>query len=212
VVFTVLKPGSNVQRLLELLLVGIRPSGGQLPADGDGFRTRGQRVLPPPRPARLSARLSSDMARSGRNASGRSAADSSPRPDAMPASAGIEVVRIPPRSPRANAYAGRWAHRPVQGHRPDAHRRATAPESSPGRPCGALQPAPPAPGQDPVAARLRRRNRGPGYRPEEHASTTPRCPRQTDSRVRTARHEDRRLVLKIPVQSQYEAAGSGGRP
>lgn len=27
----------------------------------------------------------------------------------MPASAGIEVVRNPPRGPRANAYAGRWA-------------------------------------------------------------------------------------------------------
>ncbi len=37
--------------------------------------------------------------------------------DAVLSVAGIEVVKIPPRSPRANAYAERWgAHSPVRGH------------------------------------------------------------------------------------------------
>ena len=43
----VLEPGSNSQRLLQLVAVGIGPPGGQLPADGDGFLDRGQRVFPP---------------------------------------------------------------------------------------------------------------------------------------------------------------------
>ena len=30
--------------------------------------------------------------------------------DVVPAAAGIEAVKIPPRSPRANAYAERWVH------------------------------------------------------------------------------------------------------
>ena len=46
-VLAVLKPGSNSQRLFQLVLVGIGPLGGQLPADGDGFLDRGQRILPP---------------------------------------------------------------------------------------------------------------------------------------------------------------------
>src|SRR6185437_14691924 len=47
-VCALLQPGDDLQRLLQLLLVGIWPSGGQLPADGDGFLDRGQRLLPPP--------------------------------------------------------------------------------------------------------------------------------------------------------------------
>jgi putative transposase len=42
--------------------------------------------------------------------------------DAVLSAAGIEVVKIPPRSPAANAYAELGAHRPGRGHRPDADR------------------------------------------------------------------------------------------
>ena len=41
-----LKQGSNSQRLFQLVVIGIGPPGSQLPADGDGFLDRGQRVLP----------------------------------------------------------------------------------------------------------------------------------------------------------------------
>ena len=61
VAFTVLKPGSKSQRLFQLI-VGIGPPGGLL----DG----GQRVLPRPRSATLADRLFSELARSGRIASG----------------------------------------------------------------------------------------------------------------------------------------------
>ena len=52
--------------------------------------------------------------------------------DAVLASAGIEAVKIPPRSPRANALCGTVrAHRPDRGHRPDADlRRATPADRS----------------------------------------------------------------------------------
>ncbi len=54
--------------------------------------------------------------------------------DAVLAGAGIEVVKIPPRSPRANAYAEKVrAHRPDRGHRPDAHLRRAASADDPGR-------------------------------------------------------------------------------
>ena len=54
--------------------------------------------------------------------------------DAVLADAGIQAVKIPPRSPRANAYRGTVrAHRPDRGHRPDAHLRRTASADDPGR-------------------------------------------------------------------------------
>lgn len=53
--------------------------------------------------------------------------------DAVLAGAGIEVVKIPSWSPRANCYAERWgADRPVRGHRPDADRRPAAPAGGTG--------------------------------------------------------------------------------
>lgn len=53
--------------------------------------------------------------------------------DAVLAGAGIEVVKIPALSPRANCYAERWgADRPVRGHRPDADRRPAAPAGGTG--------------------------------------------------------------------------------
>ena len=53
--------------------------------------------------------------------------------DAVLAAAGIEVVKIPPRSPRANAYSERWVRTArVRSRRTDAHRRATAPAGGPG--------------------------------------------------------------------------------
>jgi putative transposase len=52
--------------------------------------------------------------------------------DAVLSGAGIEVVKIPPHSPRANAYAERWVRSPGRGHRPAAHRRVAALARSPG--------------------------------------------------------------------------------
>ena len=66
------------------------------------------------------------------------------------------------------------AHRPGRGHRPDADRRAAAPAGGPGRVRRALQPASPAPGQEPAATGLRRHHHGPGHRPGDGADTTPR--------------------------------------
>ena len=74
--FAMLKPCNNSQRPFKLVAVRIGPPGGQLPADGDGLLDRGQRLLRRPSPASRIARLFSDPARSGRNASGRAAASS----------------------------------------------------------------------------------------------------------------------------------------
>jgi len=92
--------------------------------------------------------------------------------DAMLSGAGIEVVKIPPRSPRANAYAERWVRtRPGRGHRPDAHRRVTALARSPGRVRRALQPPSPAPSPEPAATGLRRHHHGRGHRPDDGEDT-----------------------------------------
>ena len=47
-VFAVLKPGSNLQRLFQLVVVDIGPPCGQLPVNLGGLLDRGQRLLPPP--------------------------------------------------------------------------------------------------------------------------------------------------------------------
>ena len=46
--------------------------------------------------------------------------------DVVLSGAGIEVIKIPPRSPAANAYAERWV-RTARAEGPDADRRAAAP-------------------------------------------------------------------------------------
>ncbi len=53
--------------------------------------------------------------------------------DAVLASTGIEVIKIPPCSPRAKRICGALgANGPGRGHRPDADRRAAAPVRGPG--------------------------------------------------------------------------------
>jgi len=47
-VFAVLKPGSNLQRLFQLVVVDVGPAGGRLPVDSRGLRAGGQRLPPPP--------------------------------------------------------------------------------------------------------------------------------------------------------------------
>jgi hypothetical protein len=106
--------------------------------------------------------------------------------DAVLADAGIEVVKIPPRCPRANCFRTPRADRADRGHRPDADLRRAAPapgaccvrsplqraatasgagatSAAPGRGCPRADPR-----QDPAAVRPRRldqRIRGRGLNP-----------------------------------------------
>jgi hypothetical protein len=73
--------------------------------------------------------------------------------DAVLTTSGIEVVKIPPRSPRANAFLGAFrAHRPDRGNRPDADHRPAAPAGRAGRLLAPLQRAktPPRPSAAPT--------------------------------------------------------------
>jgi hypothetical protein len=71
--------------------------------------------------------------------------------DAVLADAGIQAVKIPPRSPRAKRLCGKVrAHRTDGGHRPDADLRPAASADNPGPVRSPLQrtaasPQPPAP-------------------------------------------------------------------
>jgi transposase len=72
--------------------------------------------------------------------------------DAVLADAGIEVIKIPPRSPRERLRGAVRAHRPDRGHRPDADLRRTPSTAGPSPVRGPLQrpttssqpPTPPA--------------------------------------------------------------------
>ena len=101
--------------------------------------------------------------------------------DAVLSGAGIEVVKIPPRAPRANAHADRGV-RTARSEVTDriADHRAAAPAGGAGRLRDALQPASPAPVQEPAAAGPRRQRRSPGHRPGDGADTTSQGARRAD--------------------------------
>ena len=65
--------------------------------------------------------------------------------DAVLADAGIEVIKIPPRSPSECLRGAVRAHRPHRGHRPDADLQRTTPAHRHGPVCPALQRAKTAP-------------------------------------------------------------------
>jgi putative transposase len=80
--------------------------------------------------------------------------------DAVLSAAGIEMVKIPARSPRANAFSERWV-RTVRAEVTDRMLIAGPRHlRGPGRVRRPSQPASPASGQEPATAGLRRHHRG----------------------------------------------------
>jgi putative transposase len=71
--------------------------------------------------------------------------------DAVFTAAGIQIIRIPPKAPQANAIAERWGgHRSPRVHRPDADHRRAPPAARADRVRRPLQHPPPAPGPGPT--------------------------------------------------------------
>ena len=100
--------------------------------------------------------------------------------DAVLASAGITAAKIPPRSPRANAYAEKVRpHRPDRDHRPNADLRRTAPAICSRRVRPALQRTTPPPRAPARAAPAR----PPRRRPLHGADQAPPRPRRPYQRI-----------------------------
>jgi hypothetical protein len=111
VAFTVLEPVSKSQRLFQLV-VGIGPPGGQFPVDLGGLLDGGQRVFLRPRSARLAERLFSELARSGRIASGWVLVGRTP-PSLMLFAVAAEFKQVTARQEQWNAHrrqrTGSWS-------------------------------------------------------------------------------------------------------
>jgi hypothetical protein len=122
--------------------------------------------------------------------------------DAIFASAGVKIVRTPPRTPRELLCREMGTQRTCRVHRPDAHLRRTAPSFGPGRLRRPLQPPPPAPVPPATTARPRR----PSRRSAGPAGPPAQSPRRRDQRVLPGRVTD---FMKAQVKHHaisFEAA------
>jgi hypothetical protein len=91
-------------------------------------------------------------------------------------------------------------HRPGRDDGPDAHHRAPAPACRTRSLRRPLQPASPAPGQEPAATGLRRDRPGRSHRPDRGRNTAAQSPRGADQRVRTGSLTGHRLSRDVAGQ------------